>query len=412
MSKFLRWALPLIAAAALFSALTPASAGTSSLAVSPAAQTVDDGAQFSIAIAQDASVVTSGAQVDVTFDPALLEVLSVDKGAAYATASLVIGVAPQTTEQAIAEANTTGTLQNVSAFYLPGGGSVLAGATTFVTLNMQAKANIGGVSPVTLAGAELLDAAGDPVSVTTTDGEVTVDGPIPTPTPVGQTPTPTPVPTPTASPTPEPTPTPIPDAFMMVSPASLAVPPGTPITVSIQQSANFVTTGAGADFSFDPSLLQITSVTAGTAYKKATLLYGVAPNTGAAAIAQANTTGILPNIAAFFIPGSGSIPAGQTIFVNILMTAGSTQGTSPTTISKLEMLNGEGESLNVGGTNGAVTIDVNAPAPTPLGAEALPSAGGAPGGALADSLFPLAVASGLLAAGAAVVWWGRRKPQE
>jgi hypothetical protein len=41
----------------------------------------------------------------------------------------------------------------------------------------------------------------------------------------------------------------------------------------------------------------------------------------------------------------------------------------------------------------------------------LPSAGGAPGGSLADSLFPVAVASGLLAAGAAVIWWGRRKPQ-
>jgi hypothetical protein len=110
--------------AAPLSVIPPAQAGSASLSVSPAGQTVGNGAAFSITIVQDADVATSGAQADMAFDPALVRVVSVEKGTAYSSASLVIGVAPQTTQEAIDEANSTGTLENISAFYLPGVGSV------------------------------------------------------------------------------------------------------------------------------------------------------------------------------------------------------------------------------------------------------------------------------------------------
>ena len=200
---------------------------------------------------------------------------------------------------------------------------------------------------------------------------------------------------------------------MKVSPASLAVPPGSSFSVSIVQNANFVTTGAGADFSFDPALLQVTAVERTPAYKKASLIYGVAPQTLDQAIAEANSTGKLVSVTAFFIPGAGSVPAGETSFVKITMKAGAPEGVSPITLSRPEMLNEAGESLVVAATNGAVTVDKDAPPPVSLGAEsgpsALPSTGGGLAGRGAESILSLLVAAGLMAAGAVTLWRARRR---
>jgi hypothetical protein len=158
------------------SASSPVGAAAGSLAISPAAQTVGHGSPFTVTIVQNADVATSGAQADLSFNQALMQITSVEAGAAYAGGSLVAGVAPQTVAQAIAEANTTGTLQNVSAFYTPGGGSVPAGQADFVILHMQATAP-GTNSPLTLSQAEMLDAAGEVVPVTTAGGQVTIGPP-------------------------------------------------------------------------------------------------------------------------------------------------------------------------------------------------------------------------------------------
>lgn len=155
--------------------IPPAHAGSPSLSVTPAIQAVASGAPFSITIVQDAGLATSGAQADMAFDPALVHVVSVEKGTAYSSASLVIGIAPQTTQEAIDEANSTGTLENISAFYLPGAGSVPSGANDFVVVNMEAL-GAGGTSPVTISAAEMLDANGDSVAVGVTGGSVTVGG--------------------------------------------------------------------------------------------------------------------------------------------------------------------------------------------------------------------------------------------
>jgi len=430
--------LLLLAAAGLVRTVAPAGAASATLSVSPASQTVDPGASFSIAVVQNADVVTTGAQTDISFDPSLLQVVSVDKGAAYSTASLVIGIAPQTTAQAIAEANTNGTLQNVSAFYLPGAGSVPAGATDFVVVQMQAKPQFGGVSPITLAEVEMLDNASGAVPVTLNAGEVTVNGATPSPSPTpdpNATPTPTPVATPTPMATPAPTPfatdpppvcnvpTSTPEAILVVSPASLAVPPGSKFNVDILQRVGALTTGAGADFNFDPKLLQVVSVEKGTAYAKATLLYGeIVSNTGenrtgAIAIADANASGLLNDVSTLFLPGQGTVKAGENIVVRITLQAKSAEGFSPLRLSGACVLNEAGFEMTVGVQHGEIRVDVNAPpppAPVPLGAvrapRALPAGGGAQDNApelewLSNVLLALGSIS---VAGSLVAWRVRR----
>ena len=119
------------------------------------------GNSFSVAIRQNASVVTTGAQTSFTFDKNLVQLVSVTKGPAYGSAALTMGVAPQTIAQAIAAANTTGSLPNIASFYLPGGSSVPAGDQTFVTVAMTAKpGTAGGTSALTLSGVSMLNASG------------------------------------------------------------------------------------------------------------------------------------------------------------------------------------------------------------------------------------------------------------
>jgi hypothetical protein len=174
MPLLFRTAALVVAGVVLLVTAAPASAAAGTLGVSPAAQTVQDGSAFSVSITQNADVATSGVQADMTFDSDLVQVVSVERGAAYAAAGLVVGVAPQTIAQAIAEANTTGTLQNVSVFFSPGGGSVPAGTATAVTVNLEAVDGASGVSGITLSEVEMLDTGGLLVTTTVTGGEVTV----------------------------------------------------------------------------------------------------------------------------------------------------------------------------------------------------------------------------------------------
>ncbi len=281
--------------------MRPAVAADASLAVVPASQSVNEGAAFTVTINQNVGVATSGGQTDLTFDPALVQILSVERGPAYTGASFLLGVAPQTKAEAIAEANNTGTLQNVALFFLPGTGSVPAGETTFVTVGMQARPAVGGTSALTLSGAEMLDGAGNPLTVSLTNGEVMVLGPTPTATPPGQTPGPTPTPTATLTPTPTPTapptPTPAPDAIFTVTPQTQTVPPGAEFSITVVQRANIIPIGAQTDLTFDPAVVQIVSVTRGQAYQRASLIYGVVPlppatpRPNAETIAEANVTG-------------------------------------------------------------------------------------------------------------------------
>lgn len=170
-----------------FLVISSAGATSALLSISPAGQTVDDGAAFSIRLMQNSDSTTTGVETDFGFDPSLLRITNVEAGTAYAGASLLMGVAPQTPAEAIGEANATGLLKNLSAFFLPGLGNVPPGEGEFVVLTMEAKPGVSGSSPITLANSEMLDDQGSPLTVSTTGGEVIVEGP-------GGTPTPTPVP--------------------------------------------------------------------------------------------------------------------------------------------------------------------------------------------------------------------------
>jgi hypothetical protein len=178
---------PLWLLVVLFLVISAAGATSASLSVSPAGQTVVGGAALSIRLMQHSDQTTTGVQTDFGFDPSLLQIKSVELGAAYAGASLLMGVAPQTPAEVISEANTTGLLKNVSAFFLPGLGNVPPGEGEFVVLTMEAKPGVSGTSPITLANSEMLDDQGNGLAVSATNGEVIVEGP-------GGTPTPTPVP--------------------------------------------------------------------------------------------------------------------------------------------------------------------------------------------------------------------------
>ncbi|MGH9204245.1 MAG: hypothetical protein ACRD2A_23705, partial [Vicinamibacterales bacterium] len=169
--------LPALFALALCSTLTigaVSASGTADMKVSPPSQTVLDGTSFTSSVLQNATVTTTGAQTNISFNMALVQITTVQAGAAYSGASFLMGVAPQTHQEAINEANTTGTLRNVSVFFNPGAGSVPPGETTFVQVNMQAKPNVEGTSPMTLANYEMLDNASDTVTVTPFNGSVSV----------------------------------------------------------------------------------------------------------------------------------------------------------------------------------------------------------------------------------------------
>src|SRR5262249_31786014 len=143
--------------------------------VVPATLTVDPGTQFSVAVNQNAAVTTIGAQTNFSFDPTLIQIVDVTKSDAYTNASFLMGVAPQTKAQAIAEANTTGTLKNVATFFLPGAGSLPAGDAAFIQLTLQAKSG-GGTSALTLSDALLVDDQGGQLTVNLNAGSVTITG--------------------------------------------------------------------------------------------------------------------------------------------------------------------------------------------------------------------------------------------
>jgi adhesin HecA-like repeat protein len=80
--------LCLLLAASLTSglpAVTPASADSPSVSVSPSSQTVSAGQNFTVAIVVNSSVVTCGAQVALGFDPTVLKANSVSEGTFYSS---------------------------------------------------------------------------------------------------------------------------------------------------------------------------------------------------------------------------------------------------------------------------------------------------------------------------------------
>jgi hypothetical protein len=95
----------------------------------------------------------------------------------------------QTVDEAIAEANSTGRLKNLSVFYNPNQGQAASGENAFVTLSLKAKAT-DGTSPIKLEGVEMINLDGEPFAVSSVAGEVVVQtgaiAPTPVPPPVAE----------------------------------------------------------------------------------------------------------------------------------------------------------------------------------------------------------------------------------
>ena len=151
-----------------------ASAGTLRLDLS--STSVDQGATFTVHVVQNAPIATSGAAATVVFDKSKLQIQSVVRGQAFASAPIL---APSDMNGTIATANTSGKLLQVGAGFLPPN-TVAAGDQLFLDITFKAT-GCGQVAislPVDKTGAQILDGTeanwGYTLKVTTSGGSVTI----------------------------------------------------------------------------------------------------------------------------------------------------------------------------------------------------------------------------------------------
>jgi Cohesin domain len=85
------------------------------LRIDPSETHVAKGATFDVRVIHRATTAVSGAQATITFDPAVVRIVAVSAGEAYAQAPIFLGAA----SDAIDLANTTGRLTTVAAAFLP-----------------------------------------------------------------------------------------------------------------------------------------------------------------------------------------------------------------------------------------------------------------------------------------------------
>jgi len=200
----------------------------------PAAAQTPAGQAASVQVVVDGVTDLRGVEVQLTFDPALLEVVDADSGAAGVQvepgAFLGAGTAvTNTVNQSAGQIHFVYTRESTTV-----GAS---GSGTLFTVTFRGL--VAGVSPLTFASVGLADLAANPIVATTQNGLVTVTesgtpsptatptatttvAPVPTLTPTA-TSTPTPTPTPTGAITPAPTPT--------ITPTSTPLPPDSCATV-------------------------------------------------------------------------------------------------------------------------------------------------------------------------------------
>jgi hypothetical protein len=314
------------------------------LRIDPPAQTVPQDGTFIAHVVQNAAVPTSGASATITFDPTLLQIQSVTRGAPYAGAPVFTGASTL----AITAANTTGSLVGVAAAFLPPD-AVPAGDADYLDVTFKAvgcgTAQLGLPTGVTDAG--LLDGSagtyGNALGVSTVGGTVglcvagsqTPSGSLP-PSPAAST-TPGPSPTSTAKPSVTPPPLP-PGNSVRIEPYYTGVVKNGGFSIRVVQHATVAVSGVSASITFDPTIVQIVSVTKSSAYAAAPVFLGA----GASAVTTANTNGKLANVATAFLPPS-NLAAGEADFIKVEFKAiacGSTDLGMPVGSTDAAMLDG------------------------------------------------------------------------
>src|SRR5262245_52130536 len=206
----------------------PVAASGGSLRIEPPVQRVPADATFTAHIVANADVPTSGAGATITFDPSLLQISAVVRGAAYADASVFSGASAA----AITAANTSGKLIGVAAAFLPPD-AVPAGDAAFLDVTFKAigcgTASLG--LPTGVTDASLLDGRPDTYGAALPVG--TVAGSV------------------------------ILCSSLRIEPPVQRVAADATFTAHVVANADVPTSGAGATITFDPALVQISAVARG-----------------------------------------------------------------------------------------------------------------------------------------------------
>jgi hypothetical protein len=144
-------------------------AGDAIVSVSAPGQAVSSGDTFTVTIAVEPNNDIAGMQFDLSFDPSLVTVDSVEEGNLLSQDGASIYFEAGTVD------NVAGTISGVyGAIISPG--QTVSGAGTFATITLTAGAE-GGVCPLTLSNVVVGDIDGQSVPVSVVDGEVTINRP-------------------------------------------------------------------------------------------------------------------------------------------------------------------------------------------------------------------------------------------
>lgn len=154
----------------LLGATTAFAQESTTVGISPATTTVNQGQTFTVDIAVSPAVAIAGMQFDLIFDPNILEAQAVTEG------NLLQQGGNSTYFQKGTIDNTTGKITRVAGAITTPGGEV-AGADTFATVNLKAKDT--GHTELILDKVIVGNKAGQAVPVSITQGTVTVEAATP-----------------------------------------------------------------------------------------------------------------------------------------------------------------------------------------------------------------------------------------
>ena len=142
---------------------------TVAVRVEPDSLTVEKGEEFEVTLTQEIAVPATFAEVEVKFKHDLVQLSAVEPGEEWAEAD---GASDADLEEAIAEANETGTL--TTSFNYTGDQTAADGESPLLTMNMRADDGQDGTSAIELARAEFVDADGNALELTSENGEIIV----------------------------------------------------------------------------------------------------------------------------------------------------------------------------------------------------------------------------------------------
>ncbi len=166
------------------------------------------------------------------------------------------------------------------------------------------------------------------------------------------------------------------NAVVSVSVPAGAIDPGEQFTIGISVVPNNAIAGIQFDLSFNPAIVTMESIAEGNLLNQS----GASTyfNSGEINNVDGTVTGVF---GAIISPGQTVAQAGT--FAVITMTAGSTGGSSPLTLSNVVVGDVDSQSVPVSAINVTIDISATTPAPPPSGGNDIGGGGGGGGGGVA-----------------------------